>query len=251
MYPYILHSGHLFLPTFGVLAGIGFMLALTLSLRTAPAVGLNPDSLWNATLFTVIAAFVLTRLLLVIANLHNFLTYPILLLTVPSLTPTGLLLTAIVAAMYLRTHSLPFLDTLDAWAPCATLAWIFLAIGHFAEGSDPGLPSHLPWALRIPPDVTALHPVPLYAALAAALITIVLLRQLARRQHPGDIAALALASTGTIQFLLTFVRQPEPYPVPLGNLLDPIQWLSLGMILIAGLILLKPRNPRKPASNAI
>ena len=251
MYPYILHSDHLFLPTFGVLAAIGFMLALTLSLRTAPAVGLNSDSLWNASLFTVIAAFVLTRLLLVIANLHNFLAYPILLLTVPSLTPVGLLLTALVAVAYLRTHSMPFLDTLDAWAPCATLAWSFLALGHFAEGSDPGLPSHLPWALRIPPDATPLHPISLYAAIAAALITIVLLRQLRHRRHPGDIAALALAATGTTQFLLTFVRQPSPYPVPLGNLLDPIQWLSLGMILTAGLILLKPRNPRKPAANAI
>jgi phosphatidylglycerol:prolipoprotein diacylglycerol transferase len=251
VYPYILHSGHLFLPTFGLLAAIGLMLALTLSLRTAPAVGLSPDALWNATVFTILAAFVLSRLLLVIANLHNFLAYPILLLTVPSLTSTGLLLTAIVTVIYLRTHSLPFLDTLDAWAPCATLAWTFLALGHFAEGRDPGLPSHLPWALRIPPDPTPLHPVPLYAALAAALITIVLLRQLPHRRHPGDIAALALAATGTTQFLLTFVRQPESYPVPLGNLLDPIQWVSLGMIFTAGLILLLPRNSRKPAAHAL
>lgn len=177
------------------------MAALTLSLRTAATLGLSPDALWNAGLFTLLAAFVLSRLLLVATNLRNFLHYPILLLMVPSLTATGLLLTAIVTAIYLRRRHLPLLTTLDAWAPCATLIWAFLALGHFAEGSDPGLPSTLPWALPIPPDTTPrLQPVPLYAAIAAALITIALLRQLPRRHHPGSVAAAALAATGIAQF---------------------------------------------------
>jgi phosphatidylglycerol---prolipoprotein diacylglyceryl transferase len=242
MHPYLLHSGHLLLPTFGVLAAVGLMAALTLSLRTAATVSLNPEAVWNAGLFAILSAFVLSRLLLVVTNLHSFLAYPILLLMVPSLTATGLLLTTIVTALYLRLRHLPPLPTLDAWAPCATLAWAFLALGHFAEGSDAGLPTNLPWGIRIPPDPTRLHPVALYAAIAAALLTLALLRQLSRRHHPGDILALALAAAGTIQFLLTFLRQPSLFNVLLGNLLDPIQWVSLGMILTAGLILLQPRK---------
>jgi phosphatidylglycerol---prolipoprotein diacylglyceryl transferase len=250
VHPYLLHSGHLFLPTFGVLAAVGLMAALTLSLRTAATLGLNPEAMWNAGLFTLLAAFVLSRLLLVASNLSNFLHYPILLLMVPSLTVTGLLLTALVTAIYLRLRHLPLLPTLDAWAAPATLIWAFLALGHFAEGSDPGLPSTLPWALAIPPDTAPrLHPVPLYAALAAAFITIALLRELPRRHHPGTITAAALAAAGVAQFLLTFVRQPNPYPVPLGNLLDPIQWIALGMILTAALILLL--QPRKRAPHAV
>ena len=46
--------------------------------------------------------------------------------------------------IYLRTRAIPMLATFDAWAPCATLIWTFLALGHFAEGSDPGLPSSFP-----------------------------------------------------------------------------------------------------------
>ena len=250
MHPYLLHSGHLFLPTFGVLAAVGLMAALSLSLRTAATLGLNSEAVWNAGLFTFLAAFVLSRLLLVATNLSNFLHYPILLLMVPSLTATGLLLTAVVTAIYLRLRHLPLLPTLDAWAAPATLIWAFLALGHFAEGSDPGLPSTLPWALAIPPDTAPrLHPVPLYAALAAALLTIALLRELPRRHHPGTITAAALAAVGVAQFLLTFFRQPNPYPVPLGNLLDPIQWIALGMILTAALILLL--QPRKLASHAV
>lgn len=245
MHPYLLHSGHLLLPTFGVLAALGLMAALTLSLRTAALVGLVPDKLWNAGLFTLLSAFALSRLLLIAANPRNFLAYPILLLMVPSLTATGILLTIIVTAIYLRVRHLPIFDTLDAWSPCATLVWAFLALGHLAEGSDAGLPTTLPWGLRIPPDRTPLHPVALYAAITAALLTVVLLRQLPRRHHRGDTLALALTATGTAQFLLTFFRQPYPY----AGLLDPIQWIALGMIVTAGLILLL--QPRKLVTHAL
>jgi phosphatidylglycerol:prolipoprotein diacylglycerol transferase len=242
MHPYLIHSGHLLLPTFGVLTAAGLMAALTLSLRTAVIVGLCPEKLWNAGLFTLISAFVLSRLLLVISNLHSFFAYPILLLMVPSLTATGILLTILVTAIYLRLRRLPLLPTLDAWAPCATLIWAFLALGHFAEGSDAGLPTTLPWGLRIPPGATSLHPVSLYAATAATLLTVFLLRQLARRHNPGEIAALALILSGILQFLLTFFRQPYPYLNPLHTLLDPIQWISIGMIVTAGLLFLRPRK---------
>jgi phosphatidylglycerol---prolipoprotein diacylglyceryl transferase len=249
VHPYLLHSGHLLLPTYGILAAVGLMAALTLSLRTAATVGLNHEAVWNAGLFTILSAFVLSRLLLVFTNLHSFLSYPILLLMVPSLTATGILLTAIATVIYLRLRHLPLLATLDAWAPCATLVWAFLALGHFAEGSDAGLPTTLPWGVRIPPDPIRLHPVALYTTIAAALITLVLLRQLPHRQYPGNTVALALAAAGTTQFLITFLRQPSLYNVLLGNLLDPIQWISLGMILTAGLILLL--QPRKLVSHAV
>jgi len=250
VYPYLLHSGHLIVPTFGLLAAVGLMAALTLSLRTAVKTGLPPDTLWNAGLFTLLAAFILSRLLLVAANFSNFLHYPILLLMVPSLTPTGIVLTVIATLIYLRLRHLPLLATLDAWSPCATLIWAFLALGHFAEGSDPGLPTSLPWGLVIPPDTAPrLHPVALYAALAAIVITIALLGQLSRRRYPGSTAATALAAAGIAQFLLTFFRQPNPYPVLLGNLLDPIQWIALGMVFAAGLILIL--QPRKATAHAI
>ena len=245
MHPYLLHSGHLLLPTFGVLAAVGLMAALTLSLRTAAIVGLIPDKLWNAGLFALLSAFALSRLLLIADDPRIFVKYPILLLMVPSLNPTGVVLTIIAAAIYLRLRHLPLLDTLDAWAPCATLTWAFLALGHFAEGSDAGLPTRLPWGLPIPPNSVRLHPVALYAAIAASVLTLVLLRWLPRRQHPGDTFALALAASGTLQFFLTFFRQPYPD----NGLLDPIQWISLGMITLAGVVLLLP--PRKLVTNAV
>jgi phosphatidylglycerol---prolipoprotein diacylglyceryl transferase len=241
VYPYLIHSGHLLLPTFGVLAATGLMAALTLSLRTATIVGLSPDKLWNAGLFTLLSAFVLSRLLIIAANLHNFLTYPILLLTLPSLTTTGIFLTILATLIYLRIRHLPILETLNAWSPCATLIWAFLALGHFAEGSDAGLPTTLPWGLSIPPDHTRLHPVALYAAIAAALLGLILLRELKHSSQPNNTIATALVAAGTIQFLLTFFRQPYPYTTStLYTALDPIQWIALGMIVVAAVIVLLP-----------
>jgi phosphatidylglycerol---prolipoprotein diacylglyceryl transferase len=245
MHPYLLHSGHLLLPTFGVLAAVGLMAALTLSLRTAAVVGLDPDKLWNAGLVALLSAFVLSRLLLIVANPRSFIAYPVLLLTLPSLNGLGILLTLLATTIYLRLRHLPLLDTLDAWSPCATLAWAFLALGHLAEGTDAGLPTTLPWGMAIPPSTIRLHPVALYAAIAAAVLTIVLLRQLPRRHHPGNTLALALVASGTAQFLLTFIRQPFPD----SGLLDPIQWIALGMIALAGIVLLL--QPRKLVTHAV
>jgi phosphatidylglycerol:prolipoprotein diacylglycerol transferase len=242
MHPSLLHFGFLTIPTYGLLAAIGLMLALILSLRTAAIVDLSPDRIWNAGLFTLIAAFVLSRLLLVVGNLHTFWAFPILLLMVPSLTPLGLALTALASLIYLRTRSLDILSTLDAWAPCATLAWVFLALGHFAEGSDPGLPSQLPWAVALPSSSLRLHPVAIYAAIIALILTTVLLIRLPRRCRAGDTAVFALASTGVAQFLLSFLREPAYYENTLGRLLDPIQWVALGMIIVAGLLWQQPRK---------
>lgn len=244
MYPYILHSGHLILPTFGVLVALGLMAGLTLSLRTATNVGLPPDRVWNAGLFMLVTAFVLSRLLLALENFSIFIHFPVLLLMVPSLTPLGIVLTIIATLVYLRLRHLPLLRTLDAWAPCATLVWAFLALGHFAEGSDAGLPTTLPWGLAMPPsDFPKLHPVALYAVIAAVIITIALLIFLRRRFLPGSVAAAALAAAGVAQFGLTFFRQPYEYAEPMGKLLDPIQWIAVVMIVAGGLILmLRPQE---------
>ncbi len=245
MHPILLHLGHITIPVFGVLAAAGLILALLLSLRTAALVHLNPDRLWDAGLFALLSAFVLSRLLLIVTNLHAFLTYPFLLLALPSLTPLGILLTFIVTILYLRLRGLPLLSTLDAWAPCATLVWAFLSLGHLAEGSDPGMITTVPWAIPSSTGLSRLHPIALYAATLALPLTLILLRHLRHSTYPGDTAALAFASVGVIQFLLSFFRQPALFGTPFAEILDPIQWAALTMILASGLILIT--QPRRPA----
>jgi phosphatidylglycerol:prolipoprotein diacylglycerol transferase len=227
VYPYLLHSGHLFLPTFGVLAAVGLMFALGLSQYTAGPAGVEPDALWDAGVFAVIAAFVLSRALLVVAHLHNFIAYPLLLLAVPSLTATGLLLTIVATLLWLRWKRIPLLGALDAWAPCGALVWCFLALGHFAEGSDPGLATSSPSGIRMPGESTPQHPVALYAALAATVLTTLLFYLLKRQRRTGGVASIALIAIGVAQFLLSFLRQPGIETIAS---LDAVQLVALAMI---------------------
>ena len=159
MFPTLFHFGHLSLPTFGALAAAGLMLALLLSERTALLTGVDPAKLWDAGIFAVIAAFVLSRILLVVLYWKTFAAFPLLLLTVPSLTPIGLLLTAIATGIWLWIKRVPLLAALNAWAPCATLVWACLGLGHWAEGSDPGMP--------LGPST---HPIGLYVGVSHLLL---------------------------------------------------------------------------------
>jgi phosphatidylglycerol:prolipoprotein diacylglycerol transferase len=228
VHPILLHIGNIYLPTFGVLAAAGLLCALLLSERAAKLADLDPTKLWNAGLFAVIAAFVFSRAILVTQHWRSFVQFPILLLAVPSLTAPGLLLTLIATFLWLRSRQIPLRSALDAWAPCATLAWAFLALGHFAEGSDPGLALHSGWR----------HPVALYSAAFAALLTIVAYLRLRHRERPGELAAAALMSAGLGQFFLCFVRTPG---VQLLGM-DALEWVALAMVLAGGLLWLTNRS---------
>lgn len=207
------------------------MLALSLSERTARLVGLDPVQIWDAGLFAVLAAFLLSRLLLVVFNLRTFKAYPLLLLTVPSLTAGGLLLTVAATLLWLWTKRVALLPALDAWAPCATLVWFFLALGHFAEGSDPGMP--FVYGIRPPGETVALHPVALYAAGVALALTIGLYARLRRAARAGETVGYSLAVSGIVQFLLSFMRQPGMQQAGL----DALQWVGLAMLVTGGVLI--------------
>jgi phosphatidylglycerol:prolipoprotein diacylglycerol transferase len=235
VYPTLFHFGHLTLPTFGALAALGLVAALLLSERTAPLAGIPPQKLWNAGIFAVIAAFLLSRLILLLTFWKTFRAFPVLVLAVPSLTATGLTLTVAATAAWLYFRRIPLLAALDAWAPCGALVWAALALGHFAEGSDPGMPTTLPWGVPpMPGDSVRLHPVALYVAVAALLLEVASLELLRRRPLAGTTSGAALTVAGLAQFLLSFLRQPGE--TTFLNL-DLLQVVAIAMML-AGLALL-------------
>lgn len=235
MHPNLFHFAHLTLPTFGALVAIGLVAALLLSERTAILAGIAPQKLWDAGIFAVVAAYLLSRLLLIAAYWKTFRAFPVLVLTVPSLTATGLCLAAIATVAWLYLHRVPLLGALDAWAPCASLVWATLALGHFAEGSDPGMPTRMPWGL--PPTVDAavrLHPVGLYVAAFALLLAGASYRGLRVGLLTGRAAGATLAAAGLAQFLVSFLRRPGTDAF--GGL-DLLQIVAMGMM-AAGLAVL-------------
>jgi len=244
--PGFLRLGRWQVPVYGIFAAAGLIAALWLSQRTAKLVGIDEDKLWDAGMFALVAAFVASRVLLVAMDLKAFLAYPVLVLALPSLTYGGMALTAGLVWIYLRGKKLPVLDVMDAWAPCAAVLAAVLSLGHFIEGTDAGMPTRLPWGVVTPGDsvLGRVHPVELYAMVAALGICEWTLIRLKRRTGAGEVAGSALVAGGVLSFLLDMVRQPlDTFG---GVWLDPSQWVALAAIVVGALIWIRRPRVRRP-----
>ena len=231
MHPVLFHLGPLALPTFGALLAAGLLAGLALSGHTARLAGIAPEALWDAGLFAVAAAFVVSRGLLAAAYWPTFLRHPLLLLAQPSLTATGVVLTLLLTLAWLAWKRVPPLLALEAWTPSGLLVWGFLALGHFAEGSDPGMPTQAAWGVRFPGSTFAQQPVTLilvFGALLLAAASFLLLRRGRPAAGPG------LVGAGLLQVLTSFLRQPG---APSFAGLDAMEWVGLALFASGGLML--------------
>jgi len=230
--PGFIRIGSLRLTVYGIFAAAGLIAALWLSQRTAPRVGLTANKLWDAGVFAIIAAFVASRALLIAFDFRAFIKYPLLVLSLPSLTYGGMVLTALLVWLWLRRKHLPLLDVLDAWAPCAALLAAVLAVAHFVEGTDAGMPTTLPWGVVTAGDTVLgrVHPVEIYCATASFALCGWLLRGLAKRRFAGQVISFAMMIGGALAFVLDMLRQPVESN---GDAwLDPGQYVALASLAI-------------------
>jgi phosphatidylglycerol:prolipoprotein diacylglycerol transferase len=239
----VLRLGPLRLSAYGVFAAIGLLAALALSQRTAPLAGLRPQSLWDAGFFVATAAFVVSRVLLIVRDPHAFATIPLRILTLPSFTHLGMALTAAATLVYLLRRKLPLLRVLDAAAPCAAVLAAALSLGHFAEGTDTGMSTSLPWGVPSPdPALGRVHPVQLYAFAAALALAALLYYQLRQQPRAGFVTAAALQDGGILALLLSWLTQPAQ---PLGTgWLEPGQWIAITAALTGTVMLALPQRER-------
>jgi phosphatidylglycerol:prolipoprotein diacylglycerol transferase len=157
--------GWFVLPVFGIFATVGLLAGMGLSQRTAARAGVSADRLWDAGIVAVVAAYLASRLLLIATNWQAFAAFPMLVLTLPSLTGLGVLLAAVLTAVWLRWKRVQVLAAADAWASCAAVLAGFLELGHFAEGTDAGMPTRMPWGVHAVGDTVLgrTQPVQLFA----------------------------------------------------------------------------------------
>ena len=246
-----LSLGHLHIPIYGLFAAVGLMCAMALGQRTAVFARVDRDALWDTEMFTVLAAFVLSRGLLVIENLPTFLHYPILVLELPSLTLGGVVATAIFAAFYIHRKQLPLLNVLDALAPCGALLWVFLNLGQVADGTREGMPSTVPWAISS--SFGRVHPVEVYSAVAWLVLCGVLLWILKRAPTPGETGAWGMVLGGLLQFGMCFFRLPQMlYGTSIidGGQLRALQLTVAGGLLLAWCMGIGARRPASPTDVA-
>lgn len=229
----------LHIPAYALIAIAGMLAALWLSLRTAALRGLGADALWDAGVFAIAAAFVLSRLFglaLFVVLEHGQLTLSLRdILSFSSISYLSLAVTAVAVAIWLRWKHLPLLRVMDAWVPCGALLWSALSLADAASGGGDGLPTRVPWSVRSANPGIRVHPIALYSAAVALALCGALIALLRRMRDPGRVAAIAVIASGTILFLLDMLRVPQQ---PLShNLLDVSQWIALAAIVFGACLL--------------
>ena len=188
-----------------------------------------------------------SRLLLIATDPRAFLRYPLLILSLPSLTWLGLLLTAAFTWLWLRWKRLPVRLVTDAWAVPACVLAAALEWGHWVTVTEPGMPTGRPWGhvMRGEAAFGPVEPVQIFAIAGALMLGAGLWWLLPRRRFAGEAAGWAMMVGGLLVFLLDFLRQPEAVLGPLP--LDSGQIVAIVGIFTGGLLLLTP--PQPPQSN--
>lgn len=134
----------------------------------------------------------------------------------------------------------------DDAVPFVTLGQAVGRMGCFLGGCCYGEPTSLPWGCRFPEigdGLTPRHPTQIYEAVGLLGLFGVLYR-ITRGEHgDGRVAALYLALTGLLRFLVELLRADNLDSFYLG--LSVYQWMSVGFML-ASLVLWRnlPRSTR-------
>lgn len=264
MYPKLISIGSFFIPTYGVLVALGFIVGLLVTLRLARHAGLSPDKATNLAVYCAISGVLGAKLFMFLFDFSYYWNNPSEIFTLSTLQAAGVfhggfIAALLVAFLYMRREKLPVLPTMDIFAPGVAIGQAIGRLGCFAAGCCWGRECDLPWGVRFRSDFAApvpldktLHPVQLYESFANFLL-FALLYKLAKRAHkPGQTIGVYLVIYSTIRFLVEFFRNHEQSLV-LG--LSLTQWIALGLLVVGAAILAVPKSgtasPRSPRDSAL
>lgn len=258
MHPVLFQVGSLLVPSYGVCAALGILLALTLAQSTARKAGIATESAprhaWNMIVLAVFASLATSRLLLIAMNLSDLRRHPAWLLAVamvshPLLTAAGTSGAAVAVIWYARWARLPLAAVADCLAAPVALGMAAEQVGALFKGSDFGLAVLIPgaWAVTYTSPLAArwsgtplgvpLYPVQAYAALGALLLAVICFGWMFLARRRGDVAGVWLLGAGSLLFVTEMYRDWEGRGVLFGGRVDIPQLVGLGMVVCGGLVL--------------
>lgn len=165
--------------SWGLMFVIAFLVAFFLVLRDARKKEINEKHIYNISLLILVGAIIGGRVFHIFENLGIYLSHPssIFALNQGGMTSYGGLFLAILFAwLYIRKQKdLDLWGTFNLFAPYIALAIAIGRIGCFLNWDDFGIPSSMPWAIKIAGDV-ARHPTQLYESIAGFVIFWILIR---------------------------------------------------------------------------
>lgn len=261
MFPKLISIGSFFIPTYGVLVALAFLVGLLVTLRLARRKGLPGDPILNLAIYCALAGLAGGKLFMLLFDWRYYLSHPGEIFSLSTLQAAGvyqggLILALITAFFYMRHNKLPFLATADIYAPGVAIGQAIGRIGCFCAGCCWGVMSNKPWAVTFTnpeaerlvgvPLGVPLHPTQLYEMVADAAIFAYLYYRSGRSHRGGVILALYLVLYSIARFIIEFYRFHEQ-ALPFGLPLSITQWIALGTLGLGFWILWQARSQKSPA----
>ena len=247
MYPDFIKIGNFVVSSFGVMVAASFLVAYWLCLKEFRRKKLSEDLLGNLFLAAMIGGIAGAKLLYLFENvpLNEILANPVQhILARGGLTFYGGLFGAVLLTwLVARRGKLNFWVLGDAVAPAMAIGYSIGRIGCFLVGDDYGVPSDLPWAMSfpngLPPTFETVHPTQLYEVIIMGLVFLYLWKIRKKTLKPGYLFSLYLILAGSERFLIEFIRNTTPSPIP-G--LSVAQLMAVFIILAGTLKIYQLRN---------
>src|ERR671916_1812304 len=229
--------GPITLQSFGLMMGLGFVVAGIFAQRYLKEIGRPGDGAYEMVFAALVGGLVGARLWSIIENWDE--AKDDVLGSVFSGSGLvfygGLFGGALAVLAWAKWRGVLDGKTFDLAAPGLAAAYAIGRIGcQLAGDGDYGIPWDGPWAMAYPdgtvPTTEEVHPTPVYETLAMGLVALLLWRW-RHRWQPGTLFALYLILAGAERFLVEFVRRNED--VLLG--LTQPQVLSIVMMAAGGI----------------
>lgn len=215
---------------YGMLLMTGAVSATFLASQLLKADRKNPEIAWDGLIWVLVFGVIGARLYHVFTpsigtveqgkDVAFFLTHPLEILNVPAggLGIPGAIVGGVLGAyLFARRRKLAFSDLLDAAAPGLALAQAIGRWGNYVNQELYGLPTTLPWGIRIDPvnrlsgfeGFERFHPLFFYESILSFINFLVLMwfwRNKRDKLRAGDIFLIYLVMYPLERFLLEFLR---------------------------------------------
>jgi phosphatidylglycerol:prolipoprotein diacylglycerol transferase len=200
MFPRLIQIGSFYLPTYGVILAIAYLVGIWMLRRKARAEGLPEQKIFDFSLYVLAAAILGAKALLIIVEWRHYASNPRSLVEVlrsGGVFYGGLIAATTVGIWYMKKHRLPAWKIADMGAPSIALGEAIGRWGCFAAGCCYGKPTDGPLGVRFtdpfaheavgtPLDVS-LHPTQIYLSINAFLIFLILQWAYRRRTFDGEV----------------------------------------------------------------
>ncbi|MCX8073871.1 MAG: prolipoprotein diacylglyceryl transferase [Candidatus Binatia bacterium] len=250
MKPILFTIGNFAVPSFWVMAFLGFLGGFLVVRQEAQRRGFGTELAYDVLLYAYVGGWVGARLFLIPTAWELFRNDPIAFL----LSGSGWVWYGGVAGgtlgvwLLARRQQIPFIELADICAPALALGLAIGRIGCQLSGDgDYGVPTSLPWGMSYPngvvPTAERVHPAPLYEMIGSLAIFAYLWR-IRHHARPGEVVGRYLLLATSLRFAIEFVRRN---PAWLWGLTTAQVW-SIGLACVGLYLLRRARQTHYPTA---